>query len=344
MGERRALQLALWVALGALFVLVLPFSAPLVLAAWLAAALRPWSSRLAEVLGGKRRAAGIVTVLALVVIVAPLGAIVASLALDATQLGRRLAASSSGRDALAQLVSSDEDAAPGSLDWPAMLAMAERYGSRALDLAGSIADIGGALAIGVFVFFSAAYFFLVEGPAGWAWVRQHAPVDGRHLERLRGAFMETGRGLFVGIGLTGLVQAGIATIAYIALGVPRALVLGAATLLASILPTIGTALVWLPITVALAVTGRTTAALVLAVVGVVVVGGIDNVLRPLFTRSGRLALHPFVLLMAMLGGLALFGASGLFLGPLIARLAVEIVRMAEERGLVGTSEPRPRAA
>lgn len=337
-GARAAMRVALLLALVVLVALALPFLGPLVLAAWLAAAMRPALAWLAQKLGGRSRAAALLTLSFFVALVGPTLAIIGSLSRDALQLGQRLASSSSGREALAQLVSSDE-AAGVAFDPAAIAAMIERHGSRALDLAATLAGIGTGLAIGLFVFFSATYVLLVDGPAAWTWTLRHAPIDPRGLERLRGAFHETGRGLFIGIALTGVVQAAMATIAYVALGIPRAFVLGLVTLFASVVPTVGTALVWLPISIALAITGRTTAALVLAIVGVVVVSGIDNVLRPVLTRWGHLALHTFVLLIAMLGGLALMGRSGIFLGPLIARLAVEIVRMARDAGLVGRAAP-----
>jgi predicted PurR-regulated permease PerM len=108
-----------------------------------------------------------------------------------------------------------------------------------------------------------------------------------------------------------------------------------------VLPTIGTALVWVPICIGLALTGRTTAALILALVGIIVVSSIDNLLRPMLTRFGQLQLPTFVLLIAMLSGLALMGPAGLFLGPLLARMSVEIVRMAREAGLVGDAVNTP---
>jgi predicted PurR-regulated permease PerM len=336
-GPSAALRVALVVALVALLALALPFVPWLILAAWLAAAVRPWLAMLARKLGGRSRAAALLTLAFLIVLVGPVLAVFGSLSMDAIDLGRRLGSSGSGVDALTQLVSSDNSttAAASAFDPSAAWAMLEQHGARALEVASTLAGIGAELALGLFVFFSAAYFLLVEGPAAWTWTLLHAPVDARGLERLRAAFHETGRGLFVGIGLTGVIQASIATVAYVALDVPRALVLGLVTLFASVLPSIGTALVWVPISVALAITGRTSAAAVLAIVGVVVVSSIDNVLRPWLTRWGHLELHPFVVLVAMLGGLALLGTPGLFLGPLIARLAVEIVRMAREAGLVG---------
>ncbi|MDQ3034108.1 MAG: AI-2E family transporter [Myxococcota bacterium] len=333
-GARAALRVALLIALVALVALALPFLAPLVLAAWLAAAGRPLLAILAEKLGRRSRAAAVLTLSFFVLLVGPALALAASLSMDAIQLGNRLASSRSGREALAQLVSTDE-VTGSTFDPAAVFAMVERHGARALELASTLAGIGTELAIGLFVFFTAAYVLLVDGPAAWTWTLRHAPIDPRGLERLRSAFHETGRGIFIGIGLTGLAQAALATAAYLALGIPRAFVLGLLTLIASVFPTVGTALVWLPVSIALAITGRTTAALVLVVIGVVLVSGIDNVLRPALTRWGHLELHTFVLLIAMLGGLALMGPAGIFLGPLIARLAVEIVRMARDAGLVG---------
>jgi predicted PurR-regulated permease PerM len=346
-GPSAALRVALVVALVVLLALSLPFVPWLILAAWLAAAVRPWLAVLARKLGGRSRAAALLTLALFVVLLGPVVAVVGSLSLDAIDLGRRLGSSGSGVDALTQLVSSDNTTSTTSMptfDPSAMLAVLEQHGARALDVATALAGIGAELALGLFVFFSAAYFLLVEGPAAWKWTLHHAPVDAPGLERLRSAFHETGRGLFVGIGLTGVIQASVATVAYVALDVPRAFVLGLVTLFASVLPSIGTALVWVPISVALAITGRTTGALVLAVVGVVVVSSIDNVLRPWLTRWGHLELHPFVVLVAMLGGLALLGTSGIFLGPLLARLAVEIVRMAREAGLVGEPATAPEVA
>ena len=333
-GAPAALRVALVVALVALVALVLPFMPWLVLAAWVATATRPGLARLSLLLGGRRRGAAVMTLGLLVVIVGPLLALVGLLAADAVELATRLSRSASGQEALAQLVSAD-DVGGITFDPAALLSMVQDYGARALALAGTLAGLGAELAIGVFVFFSAAYVLLVDGPAAWQWTVAHAPLDEPGLDRLRRAFHETGRGLFIGIGLTGVVQAGIATVAYLALGIPRALVLGLLTFFASVIPTVGTALVWIPIAIALAITGRTTAAIVLTLVGLLVISSIDNVLRPLLTRSGRLALHTFVLLISMLGGLAIFGPAGLFLGPLIARLSVEIVLMAREAGLVG---------
>jgi predicted PurR-regulated permease PerM len=95
------------------------------------------------------------------------------------------------------------------------------------------------------------------------------------------------------------------------------------TLLFSVIPAIGTALVWVPVAAGLAITGRTTAAIALGVVGVAVIGSVDNVARPYLARRGHLQLPTWVVLIAMFGGIALIGGWGLLLGPLVLRLAKE---------------------
>ena len=152
------------------------------------------------------------------------------------------------------------------------------------------------------------------------------------VRRLAGAFHETGRGLLVGVGLTGLVQGVVATITYVALSIPSALVLGILTTVASLLPSVGTALVWIPVAGGLAFSGRYVAAGILTAVGVLVIGTVDNVMRPVFSRFGRLNLPTYVLFLAIFGGLAFFGAAGLLLGPLLVRLGVEALAIARDEG------------
>jgi predicted PurR-regulated permease PerM len=110
-----------------------------------------------------------------------------------------------------------------------------------MSLMTGVAGVAANALLGLFVFFAAAYVALLEGPRAYAWAEAHTPLARRHQERLARAFIETGRGLAIGVGLTGLAQGVLATVAYLALGVPRALVLGVVTLFASLIPSVGTA-------------------------------------------------------------------------------------------------------
>jgi len=162
------------------------------------------------------------------------------------------------------------------------------------------------------------------------WTFRHAVIRPRILARLADAFTETGRGLLIGVGGAGLAQALVATCAYVILGVPHALVLGLLTLLTAVVPGIGAAFVWAPVAAGLASTGQISSAVALAIVGVAIIGTVDNLVRPVLARYGRLDLPIPLVLVSMLGGFALAGAPGLLLGPLVVRIAKELLLLARE--------------
>jgi predicted PurR-regulated permease PerM len=319
--------LLLAIGAGAAF---LPLWAPLVLAVWVAVLARPLLARVVKVTGGRRRAAGGLVMALGIAVFVPIGSALASLSFGAVDLVRSVLASGSAKNALVAVVSGDAGGAKGGGDLLEMfaspgkiVALVEEHGAIAARVLGGALGAATQAGLGLFVFFYAVYVFLVDGPSYYEWLEAHAPIEPRHTERLAAAFVETGRGLFVGVGLTGLAQGVVATITYFALGVPRALVLGLLTCVASLIPSVGTALVWVPVAIGLALDGKTPSAAIMAGVGVLVIGSVDNLLRPVFARFGKLDLSSFVLLTSIFGGLAMFGTWGLVLGPLFARLAKE---------------------
>ncbi len=94
------------------------------------------------------------------------------------------------------------------------------------------------------------------------------------------------------------------------------------TVVASLIPTVGSSLVWAPLALLLGLAGRTKEAIILGVVGVVVIGSIDNILRPFFARMGAAKVHPLLLFLGIFGGLEAFGGWGIILGPLALALFV----------------------
>ncbi len=316
----------------------LPMWAPLVLAAWVATMARPLLTRISKLTRGRSRAAGVIVVLLVMAMFVPLAGAIVSLSRGAIDLAKNVLASQGTKQALIAIAAGGGPAEgePGAGPLDALksphkiVELAQEYGAQAISVVGGIAGAATEALLGLFVFVYAVYVFLVDGPAIYAWLEKHSPLAAPQTRRFTAAFHETGRGLFVGVGLTGLSQGIVATITYFALGVPRALVLGLLTCVASLIPSIGTALVWAPVAVGLALAGRVVPAAVMAGVGVVVIGTIDNLLRPVFARFGKLELSTFVLLTSIFGGLAMFGAGGLLLGPLFARLAKEALVLARE--------------
>lgn len=304
--------------------MVWPLWQPLVLAAWLAVLARPLMNAVSRFMGGRHRAAAVLTVALLLGLLVPLGLFAVALFSAATELLATVLASKGGKDALEAIIS-DGGTDGQRLGLSDLVALSKQYGTRAVGIVTSIAGATATGIFGVFVFVLAAFTFLADGPQVYAWIEERLPISPRSFHRYSAAFAETGRGLVVGVGLTSIIQGGAATVAYLALGIPRALVLGVLTALASLIPSVGTALVWGPIAVGLALAGSWGRATIMVAIGVFVIALADNLLRPVLSRHGSVQLPTFVLLVAMFGGLATVGGWGLLLGPLLVRLAVEAV-------------------
>ena len=131
-----------------------------------------------------------------------------------------------------------------------------------------------------------------------------------------------------GIVLTCLVQGTLGGLGFWVAGIPSPLLFGVLMAICALIPMVGTALIWLPGALYLLMQGQTMAGLLLMTWGVVVVSGIDNVIRPLFI-SGKAKLHLLVIVLGVLGGLLAFGITGVVVGPII--LALVIVFFEEPR-------------
>lgn len=310
---------------------LLPLWMPLIFAIWTAAILDPLTGRIERLTRGRRRIGASVSVVVVASLLVPVGLLIASLTTSVIEFTRKLFASEEVRHALLTVVSPEGEPATPELGLQHVLDLARQHGSTAWDAVSSFAGAGAWATVVLVVFFVALYDFLAEGRAMWRWTVEHSPLSQSVTLRLAAAFLETGYGLFIGGGLTALAQALLATVAYAALGVPRLAVLGALTFVAAFVPTFGTAVVWGPVAVGLALSGELGRAAVLVLLGLFGVGTIDNLLRPLFQRwGGKLDLPASLLLFAAFGGLAAFGPAGLALGPLALRLAREVLEIARE--------------
>lgn len=305
--------------------LMTPFAGWVILAIWLSGFARPLHGWLTRHLHGRPNIAAFLVVLLMMFVLVPVGAVVTVLVIDAIALVTRLAQSDEARSVLVSLVSDKNVDAEASVG---QLLMSQ--GERALGIAKMIFSGAAQVIIGVVVLLAGTYALLVEGRSWYAWAEDHAPMGPKAVRRFAAAFVETGRGLAIGVLGAGALQALLATIAYLVLGVPQAFALGLLTLMFSVVPVVGTALVWVPVAAGLAMTGRLYEGIGLAIFGVVVIGSIDNFARPWLTKYGKLQLPTFLVLVAMFGAVELFGGWGILFGPLIVRLAKEALEVRRE--------------
>lgn len=155
----------------------------------------------------------------------------------------------------------------------------------------------------------------VEGPKLGANLKRAGLLREGYLDHVYEVFRQFAQNVVVGMFATAASQGLVAALGYWLAGVPRVALLAILTGILSQFPVVGSLVVWLPVTVQLAVNERYGAALFVAAWSLALTGTVDNVIKPFVYQTG-LNVHPIVILIAMLAGLTSFGPSGLLLGPL----------------------------
>lgn len=195
-----------------------------------------------------------------------------------------------------------------------------------------------------FIMLLVLFFLFRDGQTWFAALYQLIPMEESHKHKIVARLDQTIRAVVKGIMVTAIVQGALAGLAYLALGVPFPVVLTALTIILAPIPFGGTALVWGPVILYLLWAGSTGKALMMLAWGVGVVSMVDQFLRP-WLIGQDVQIPILLLVLSVLGGLALYGILGLFVGPILVSLlmtAVQIYR--EEYHGVETVKPTDPAA
>jgi predicted PurR-regulated permease PerM len=193
---------------------------------------------------------------------------------------------------------------------------------RAIDAIGGV--MRGSLNLVIALF--GLYYLLLSASRAWTWLRSYLPFSASSAEQLRSRFVLVTEATLIGTALTALLQGSIVGLGFWIVGLPNPLFWGAITALVSILPVLGSSLVWLPGVLVLFAQGRFNAALVLAAIGGIIASNIDNFTRPMVNK--RLChLHPMTTLVGAFAGVGVFGLVGLLLGPLAISYFFELLEI-----------------
>ncbi len=224
-----------------------------------------------------------------------------------------------------QFVGGDPDTVVGDYDLVELAVPAVRT-----FLTDLVADLPSQLAfalVGIFVLLYVMYYVYIDGARFVRFVQELLPMQEAHRDLL---FHETGvvvKAVMYGQVLTALIQAVIAGVGFVIFGVPSVVLLSLATFVLALLPVVGPPLIWVPAGLMLIfVKGQTFAGIGLIVYSVVLVSSLDNIIRPKLIGS-RARVHPVVVLLGVLGGIVIFGMSGLILGPLVLSIFVTLLEV-----------------
>lgn len=336
----------------AVFWILRPFVGALVWAGLLAFLLFPLNRRLCGTLGGRKSASALLlTFAAILMVVVPAILLGVTFATQAVALAGQLQAAAAqhpiqGPGGLSDLVDTLAQRIGGWLPIPveqiraSLLTAGAQLAQWAFALGGSLfASLFGfvvATVIALFVLF----FFLRDGELMVTRALVLVPLDDRRKARLLGHLADVTRAVVLGALVTALVQGTLAGIGFALAGVPWSIVFGVLTVGAAVVPVVGTALVWVPVAAWLGLSGHMGAALFVLVWGTAVVSTADHVVRPLFISS-RAKISTLPVFIGLLGGIAAFGMTGIFLGPVVIALVLALLEFAEEARSEAVVRPEP---
>jgi predicted PurR-regulated permease PerM len=316
--------------------LLRPMASELFLAAVLAAVLWPLQSWLVRRLKMKRRgvAAGVISLIVVVLVLGPLSALVAVVIRDGSD-GLRFISEAARSDRITDLVDRLPDAArdfvadgidrlPTSVE-DAMGQVGERSEAAAATVS-AFAIASGSLALHATLMVIALFFFLARGNELVQWLDSVAPLGPGQTRELLAQFKKVSYAVIVSTLITAAVQAGAALIGFYIASVPSPIFFASVTFFAAFIPAIGAAVICLFAALLLFATGNPYMAMFLALWGILVVGLVDNLVKPLLIKRG-MEIHGAVVFFSLMGGLMAFGTIGLLLGPLVVAMFLALLHI-----------------
>ena len=175
----------------------------------------------------------------------------------------------------------------------------------------------------------ALFFLMRDGEKLLKKLMQVSPIGSKYEIMLYKKFTETASATIKGTILVGGLQGAMGGIMFAIAGIDSALIWGIFMVFFSIIPGVGSLIIWFPAAIFLISTGSIWQGIFIIFTGTFVIGTIDNLLRPLFVGKDS-EMHPLLILLSTLGGIALFGLSGFLMGPIIAALFVSFWEIYEE--------------
>lgn len=221
----------------------------------------------------------------------------------------------------------------------------ERVGNALTRLGASLLSGLANFAVAFVVILFVTYYVLTDGQRLVCFVQRATPLPNRQVTYLLAEAHRGLRAVFMGQILTSIIQASIAGIGFLIVGLPGVILWTALMAILALLPVVGAFLVWLPAGIYLLVVGKLWQGIFILAWGAIVVSNVDNFIRPvLIGRSS--GIHPLFVLIGVLGGVAAFGFIGLFLGPVLVGVTMSVLKVWEEEYLdpdVNDRAPEPQA-
>ncbi len=313
---------------GLVYFIFKPFTGPLIVAAIFAFLFQPIYKKISSYLKDSYKISALITtIIAIIIILLPIFFIGVQIFKESTQLYKGIVAGDTDFLVVSveTLINKSRAFLPISENFQIDF---KQYAQKGLEIL--IANIGLIFSsitktlLNIFVFLIAFYFFLKDGSKLKDYFVELSPLDDKDDEkiifRLKQAVSATVKGSLS----IGLIQGTLTGIGFAIFGVPNAVLWGTVAAVAALIPGVGTALIIFPAILFLFVTENTFGGFGLLAWGLLAVGLIDNFLSPRLVGRG-MKLHPLLVFISVLGGLAFFGPLGFLLGPLSVSVFLALI-------------------
>jgi len=174
-----------------------------------------------------------------------------------------------------------------------------------------------------FIFLYTMFFFLKEGDLLLEKILYYLPLTDKDEQRMLDRFTSVTRATIKGTLLIGIIQGGLAGLAFWVVGIDSAIFWGTVMTVLSIIPVVGSSLIWFPAVIILVASGHFGKAIGLLIFCGLLVGSVDNILRPIFVGRDT-KMHELLIFFGILGGISLFGIVGFIIGPIMAALFITV--------------------
>ena len=321
--RRLVLGVSIALALGLCAFILLPFVPPLAWALALAVMAGPVHRWLRAKLGYPSLAAGVAVALAAAVIVAPVFFVSQHLVSELSATVQAVQKQGDTETILSKAGERHTWLRP-AVQWvQAQMQSGEQLQQSAGALTKRVSSLLSAsiwAVMKLFIALFALFFFLRDKRQTLTTIHALTPLSLEEVEHLAKRVADTVHATVYGTMLVAAVQGALGGLMFWWLGLPAPLLWGIVMGFLAVVPVLGAFVVWVPAAIWLAIDGNPGKALLLTAWGVVVIGLVDNLLYPMFVGA-RLHFHTLVMFIAVVGGLMVFGASGIILGPVILALA-----------------------
>lgn len=180
-----------------------------------------------------------------------------------------------------------------------------------------------------FILLFITYYILVHNEKLFRAINDYIPLSYNKQEKIFKSLGKNLKVLFKGYFLTGLAQSAVALFGYIIFGVPNLLIVTAITLFTSLIPYLGTPLVWVPISMYMIISGQETSGIGLLIYGTLVISTVDNFFRP-YLMSDKDTISSALVFVGFIGGMFTFGISGIIIGPIIIAITSILLMFLKE--------------